>query len=80
MVKPAGLYLDLVAKVREIGLPVAAYQVSGEYSQIKAAGERGWIQEKDAVMESMLCMKRAGADLLITYFAEDIAGWLDEEQ
>ncbi|WP_245249496.1 porphobilinogen synthase [Methanolinea mesophila] len=80
MVKPAGLYLDLVAKIREFGLPVAAYQVSGEYSQIKAAAERGWIKEREVVMESMLCMKRAGADLLITYFAEDIAGWLDEEQ
>jgi porphobilinogen synthase len=79
MVKPAGLYLDLVAKISGFGLPVAAYQVSGEYSQIRAAGERGWIKEKEAVMESMLCMKRAGADLLITYFAEDIAGWLDEE-
>jgi porphobilinogen synthase len=80
MVKPAGLYLDLVAEIGGFGLPVAAYQVSGEYSQIKAAAEKGWIKEKDAVMESMLCMKRAGADLLITYFAEDIAGWLDEKQ
>jgi len=80
MVKPAGLYLDMVAAISGFGLPVAAYQVSGEYSQIKAAGERGWIKEKEAVMESMLCMKRAGADLLITYFAEDVAGWLDEKQ
>jgi porphobilinogen synthase len=80
MVKPASLYLDMVAEISGFGLPVAAYQVSGEYSQIKAAGERGWIKEKEAVMESMLCMKRAGADLLITYFAEDIAGWLNEEQ
>jgi len=80
MVKPAGLYLDMVAAISGFGLPVAAYQVSGEYSQIKAAAERGWIKEKEAVMESMLCMKRAGADLLITYFAEDVAGWLDEKQ
>jgi len=80
MIKPAGLYLDMVAAISGFGLPVAAYQVSGEYSQIKAAAERGWIKEKEAVMESMLCMKRAGADLLITYFAEDVAGWLDEKQ
>ena len=80
MVKPAGNYLDVVAGVREIGLPVAAYQVSGEYAQIKAASERGWINEKQVVLESLTCMKRAGADLLITYFAEVVARWLDEEQ
>jgi porphobilinogen synthase len=80
MVKPAGNYLDILAGVKEIGLPVAAYQVSGEYSQIKAASERGWINERQAVLESLTCMKRAGADLLITYFAESAARWLDEEQ
>jgi porphobilinogen synthase len=80
MVKPAGFYLDLVAEIRTLGLPVAAYQVSGEYAMIRAAAARGWIDEKRVVMESLLCMKRAGADLIITYFAGDVAGWIDEEQ
>ncbi|MDD1719721.1 MAG: porphobilinogen synthase [Methanoregulaceae archaeon] len=80
MVKPAGLYLDILADIRSIGLPVAAYQVSGEYACLKAAGARGWIDERKAVMESLVCIKRAGADLIISYFAEDAAGWLDEEQ
>ncbi len=80
MVKPAGFYLDILAGVAELGLPVAAYQVSGEYSMIKAAAERGWIKEKEAVLESLTCIKRAGADLIITYFAADVAGWLDERQ
>lgn len=80
MVKPAGNYLDVLAEVKGIGLPVAAYQVSGEYAQIKAASERGWINEKQVVLESLTCMKRAGADLIITYFADVVAGWLDEEQ
>ena len=79
MVKPAGNYLDVLAGVREIGLPVAAFQVSGEYSQIKAAAERGWINERQVVLESLTCMKRAGADIIITYFAEAVAGWLDEK-
>ena len=80
MVKPAGFYLDILAGVAELGLPVAAYQVSGEYSMIKAAAERGWIRENEAVLESLTCIKRAGADLIITYFAADVAGWLDEKQ
>ena len=80
MVKPAGFYLDILAAVAELGLPVAAYQVSGEYSMIKAAAERGWIKEKETVLESLTCIKRAGADLIITYFAADVAGWLDEKQ
>lgn len=79
MVKPAGFYLDLVAAIRELGLPVAAFQVSGEYAMIKAAAARGWIDERKVVMESLLCIRRAGADLIITYFAGDVAGWLDEE-
>lgn len=78
MVKPAGMYLDILAKVREIGLPVAAYQVSGEYAALRAAGNLGWLDEKKAAMESLVCIKRAGADLIITYYAEDAAGWLDE--
>jgi len=80
MVKPAGLYLDVLASIRALGLPVAAYQVSGEYAQIKAAGERGWINGQAVALESLTCIKRAGADLIITYFAEDAARWLDEQQ
>jgi porphobilinogen synthase len=80
MVKPAGFYLDVLAEIATLGLPVAAYQVSGEYAMIKAAAGRGWIKEKEAVKESLTCIKRAGADLVITYFARDVAGWLDEEQ
>ncbi len=80
MVKPAGHYLDILSHLKVLGLPLAAYQVSGEYAQIKAAAERGWINEREAVLESLTCIRRAGADLIITYFAEDAAGWLDEEQ
>ena len=80
MVKPAGFYLDILAEIGSIGLPVAAYQVSGEYAMIKAAAGNGWLKEKETVMESLTCIKRAGADLIITYFAADVAGWLDEKQ
>ncbi|QSZ66012.1 porphobilinogen synthase [Methanofollis aquaemaris] len=80
MVKPAGMYLDVLAAVREIGLPVAAYQVSGEYSMLKAAAAQGWLDEKTCALESLTCIKRAGADLIITYYAEDAARWLSEEQ
>jgi porphobilinogen synthase len=76
MVKPAGFYLDVLAEVATLGLPVAAYQVSGEYSMIKAAAANGWIREQETVIESLNCIKRAGADLIITYFAADVAGWL----
>jgi porphobilinogen synthase len=76
MVKPAGFYLDILAEVATLGLPVAAYQVSGEYSMIKAAAANGWIKEEETVMESLNCIKRAGADLIITYFAADAARWL----
>jgi len=76
MVKPAGPYLDVLAEVATLGLPVAAYQVSGEYAMIKAAAERGWIKEKETVLETLTCIKRAGADLIITYFAYDVCGWL----
>jgi porphobilinogen synthase len=79
MVKPAGFYLDVLAEIATLGLPVAAYQVSGEYSMIKAAAANGWIKEKEIVLESLTCIKRAGADLIITYFAHDVCGWLDEE-
>jgi porphobilinogen synthase len=80
MVKPAGFYLDILAEIATLGLPVVAYQVSGEYSMIKAAAGNGWLKEQETVMESLTCIKRAGADLIITYFAADVAGWLDEKQ
>ena len=76
MVKPAGMYLDILQSVASLGLPVAAYQVSGEYAMIKAAAANGWIDEKAVALESLLAIKRAGADLIITYFALDAAGWL----
>ncbi len=74
MVKPAGPYLDVLAEIATLGLPVAAFQVSGEYAMIKAAAERGWIDEKATVLETLTCIKRAGADLIITYFACDAPG------
>ncbi len=79
MVKPAGPYLDVIARVRTLDLPVAAYQVSGEYAMIRAAAERGWLDERAAALESLLAIRRAGADLIITYFAEDAARWLAED-
>ncbi len=77
MVKPAGPYLDVIRQVRECTtLPVAAYQVSGEYAMLKAACERGWLDEKKVVMESLLAIRRAGADVILTYFARQVATWL----
>lgn len=74
MVKPAGPYLDVISRVREAtGYPVAAYQVSGEYSMICAAAERGWIDRERAMMESLTAIRRAGADFILTYFAVDAA-------
>jgi porphobilinogen synthase len=74
MVKPALSYLDIVYRVKhEFQVPVAAYNVSGEYAMVKAAAANGWLDEQKAAMEMLLCMKRAGADMLITYFAKDIA-------
>jgi porphobilinogen synthase len=79
MVKPAGPYLDIIHRVRaETDLPLAAYQVSGEYAMLKAAADRGWIDEPRAVMESLLGIRRAGADLVITYYAKAAARWLGE--
>ncbi|HSF69378.1 MAG TPA: porphobilinogen synthase [Nitrospira sp.] len=78
MVKPALPYLDVIAAARaHTSLPVAAYQVSGEYSMIKAAGNAGWLDESRAMLESLLAIKRAGADLILTYFAKDAARSLD---
>jgi porphobilinogen synthase len=79
MVKPACYYLDILSALREFGLPLAAFQVSGEYAMIRAAADRGWIDGRTAVMESLTCIKRAGADLILTYFAEEAAGWAHEE-
>ena len=77
MVKPAGPYLDVIARVRDaVHVPVVAYHVSGEYSLIKAASERGWIDERAAVFESLTGILRAGADLIITYYAPDVCRWL----
>jgi porphobilinogen synthase len=81
MVKPAGPYLDVVRSVRDrFDLPLAAYQVSGEYAMLKAAAERGWLDERRAALESLVGIRRAGADLVITYFAKDAARWLRDER
>jgi porphobilinogen synthase len=80
MVKPALAYLDLIYRVKtEFGYPTAAYAVSGEYAQIKAAGQLGWINEKALFLETHLAMRRAGADIIITYAAADLARWLKED-
>ena len=80
MVKPALAYLDIVRKVRDrVNHPVAVYNVSGEYAMVKAAAEKGWIDEKRIVLETLTSMKRAGADIIITYHAMDAARWLQED-
>ena len=74
MVKPALPYLDVLSAVRqEFDLPLSAYQVSGEYAMIKAAGQMGWVDEQKVMMESLICIKRAGADFIFTYFAKEAA-------
>jgi porphobilinogen synthase len=79
MVKPALAYLDLIWRVKkEFGYPTAAYSVSAEFSMIKAAAQRGWIDERAVTLESLLAMRRAGADILITYAAADVAKWLKQ--
>ncbi len=79
MVKPALAYLDVIAEARRrFDVPLAAYNVSGEYSMLKAASLNGWLDEKSAVFEVLTGIRRAGADLIITYFAEDVARWLKE--
>tara|TARA_Y100001968_G_C19446196_1_gene765504 strand:- start:1368 stop:2312 length:945 start_codon:yes stop_codon:yes gene_type:complete len=79
MVKPGLAYLDVIAQLRkESNLPIAAYNVSGEFSMVKAAAERGWIDERSIVLETLLCFKRAGANLILTYHACDAAKWLIE--
>jgi porphobilinogen synthase len=77
MVKPAGAYLDIIREVRaRYELPLAAYQVSGEYAMLKAAAQNGWIDERRAAIESLVAIKRAGADMIITYYAKDAARWI----
>ena len=79
MVKPALAYLDILADVAASSpVPVAAYQVSGEYAMIEAAAANGWIDRRRAIEESVLCIRRAGADLVLTYWATELAGWLSE--
>jgi porphobilinogen synthase len=79
MVKPGMPYLDIVHRVKtEFGLPTFVYQVSGEYSMLMAASLNGWLDERAVVTESLLSIKRAGADAILTYFAERMAQWLAE--
>jgi porphobilinogen synthase len=81
MVKPAGPYLDIIRRVKDkFGMPTAAYQVSGEYAMIKAAGKNGWIDEERVMIESLTSIKRAGADMFLTYFAKDAAKWIDKNK
>ena len=78
MVKPAGFYLDVIRSVKQRypEMPLAAYQVSGEYAMLKAAAEKGWVDERCAALESLIAIKRAGADIIITYYAKALAQWL----
>lgn len=79
MVKPATLYLDVIAEMRRrTHLPIAAYHVSGEYLMVKAAAKSGWLDERAAMMETLLSIRRAGADMILTYAAPDVARWLSE--
>ncbi len=81
MVKPAGPYLDIIRRVKDkFGMPTCAYQVSGEYAMIKAAGMKGWIDEERVMIESLIGIKRAGADMFLTYFAKDAARWIDKNR
>ncbi|MFA9558630.1 porphobilinogen synthase [Evansella sp. AB-rgal1] len=80
IVKPALSYLDIIRDVKDrYPLPVVAYNVSGEYSMVKAAALQGWVDERSIVLEKLVSMKRAGADLILTYFAKDVARWLEEK-
>lgn len=80
MIKPGLPYLDVVRRIKEqFAVPTCVYQVSGEYSMLIAAARHGWIEEKAAVLESLLCIKRAGADVIFSYFAQKVAAWLKEQ-
>ena len=77
MVKPGMPYLDIVRRIKDtFGVPTFAYQVSGEYAMITAAAQNGWLDRKKTMLESLLAFKRAGADMIITYWARQIADWL----
>jgi porphobilinogen synthase len=79
MVKPALPYLDVIRQVRDaVDVPVAAYNVSGEYAALKAAAARGWLDERGAVLESLTSIRRAGADVIVTYHAKEVARWLQD--
>ena len=81
MVKPGLPYLDIIRRVKEqFKVPVAAYQVSGEYAMLKAAAAKGWLDEKKTMMEALLCLRRAGADMILSYYAKQAAIWLGERQ
>jgi porphobilinogen synthase len=81
MVKPALPYLDIISRAKaEFGMPLAAYSVSGEYAMIRAAGRLGWLDEERAMMEALTAIRRAGADIVITYFARDVARWLERRR
>jgi porphobilinogen synthase len=80
MVKPALAYLDIIREVRDrVEVPLAAYNVSGEFAMIKAAARNGWIDEPRVTMEVLTSIKRAGADMILTYFAKDVARWTRRE-
>jgi porphobilinogen synthase len=80
MVKPALPYLDVVARAKELfDVPLAVYNVSGEFSMVKAAAQNGWINEREVILELLTSIKRAGADIIITYFAKDVSRWLMED-
>ncbi|MFE4143266.1 porphobilinogen synthase [Peribacillus sp. YIM B13472] len=80
IVKPALSYMDIIRDVKNnFNLPVVSYNVSGEYSMVKAAAQNGWIDEKAIVMEMLTCLKRAGSDLIITYFSKEVARWINED-
>ena len=79
MVKPASYYLDVISGLKQkTNLPVGAYQVSGEYSMIHAAAQNDWLDLKNVALESLACIKRAGADYIISYFAKDLPDWLKD--
>ena len=79
MVKPALAYLDVICRARErFDAPIAAYSVSGEFAMMKAAAEKGWIDERRVALEALTSIKRAGADMILTYHALDACGWLKE--
>lgn len=79
MVKPGMPYLDVIRALRDSSaLPISAYHVSGEYAMLKAAAERGWLNERDAVLEALTCFRRAGADLILTYYGIEAAKWLQD--